>query len=390
MRQRLLIGAVAAMTALSWYAVYRTVRFTIAVATELGRASTLTSLAARAQTTIVLDRHGQPAFAFHSERRIDVTIDQVSPHMLHAVVAVEDRRFHSHYGLDPIRIAGAALRNARAGRVVEGGSTITQQLARAVRLSPARTFERKLREAMLALRLEERYSKAQILQEYLNTVYFGEGFYGVEAASRGYFGKPAAELAPAEAALLAALVRAPSRDAPCVSIHRATRRRNLVLGLMEQQGFITAAERSEGIRAPLPDRSHTREPLLIAAHAGSGEYFQEEVRRQLVSMFGPERVLRGGLRCTRPTNHFCSVPPSRRCGPVSPNSPKRGAAPRTSKAVSWRSTRPAAMSSRSSVAGTLARAHSTGRRRPGVRLAPRSSRSSTPRRSSGVTLPDRS
>jgi 1A family penicillin-binding protein len=296
MRQRWLIGAVAAMTALSWYAVYRTVRFTIAVATELDRATSLTGLAARAQTTIVLDRHGQPAFAFHTERRIDVTIEQVSSHMLHAIVAVEDRRFHSHYGLDPIRIVGAALRNVRAGRVIEGGSTITQQLARASRLSPARTFERKLREAMLAVRLEERYSKAQILQEYLNTVYFGEGFYGVEAASRGYFGKPAAELAPAEAALLAALVRTPSRDAPRVSIDRATRRRNLVLRLMEQQGFITAAERSEGIRAPLPEGSHTREPLLVAAHGESGEYFQEEIRRQLVSMFGPERVLRGGLR----------------------------------------------------------------------------------------------
>ena len=116
--------------------------------------------------------------------------------MLNAVVAVEDRRFYSHYGLDPIRIGGAAVRNVRAGRIVEGGSTITQQLARAVRLSPARTFERKLREAMLALRLEQRYSKEQILQEYLNTVYFGEGFYGVEAASRGYFGKPAAEPGP--------------------------------------------------------------------------------------------------------------------------------------------------------------------------------------------------
>ncbi len=172
---------------------------------ELDRANNLTGLAARAQTTIVLDRHGRPAFAFYSERRIDVGLDKVSRHMLNAVVAVEDRRFHSHYGLDPIRIGGAAVRNIRKRRIVEGGSTITQQLARAVRLSPARTFERKLREAMLALRLEQRYSKEQILQEYLNTVYFGEGFYGVEAASRGYFAKPASGLDPAEAALLAAL-----------------------------------------------------------------------------------------------------------------------------------------------------------------------------------------
>ena len=127
-------------------------------------------------------------------------------------------------------------------------------------------------------------------------MYFGEGFYGVEAAARGYFGKPAAELAPAEAALLAALVRAPSRDAPCVSIDRATERRNLVLRLMEEQGFITAAERSEGVRARLPDGGHTREPLLVASHATAARYFQEEIRRQLVAMFGPERVLRGGLR----------------------------------------------------------------------------------------------
>ncbi len=199
-----------------------------------------------------MDRRGRPAFTFYSEQRIDVPIDQVSPHMVNALVAVEDRRFYSHYGLDPIRIVGAALNNLRAGSVLEGGSTITQQLARAVRLSPARTFERKLREAMLALRLEERYSKAQILQEYLNTVYFGEGFYGVEAASRGYFGKPASELAPAEAALLAGLVRAPSRDAPCVSVERATGRRNLVLRRMRAQERISDAELAAGLQSPLP------------------------------------------------------------------------------------------------------------------------------------------
>ena len=296
MRQRLLIGTLAAMTALSWYAVYRTVKFTIAVARELDRANNLTGLAARAQTTIVLDRHGRPAFAFYSEQRIDVGLDQVSRHMLNAVVAVEDRRFYSHYGLDPVRIGGAAVRNIREGKIVEGGSTITQQLARAVRLSPARTFERKLREAMLALRLEQRYSKEQLLQEYLNTVYFGEGFYGVEAASRGYFAKPASDLVPAEAALLAALIRAPSRDNPSVSIERATSRRALVLRLMQEQGLITDVERGAALRAPLPSPSHEREPLLSASHGEGGEYFQEEIRRQLVSTFGSERVLRGGLR----------------------------------------------------------------------------------------------
>src|SRR4029453_17249234 len=146
------------------------------------------------------------------------------------------------YGIDPVRIAGAAWRNLRAGRIVEGGSTITQQLARAAQLSPVRTYERKIREILVAARLEERYTKSQILEEYLNTVYFGEGYYGVETASRGYFGKSAADLNPADAALLAALVRSPSYDAPCVSRVRATKRRNLVLTLMQRQGRLSPDE----------------------------------------------------------------------------------------------------------------------------------------------------
>ena len=296
MRQRLLITAVLAMALSGWYAAYRTVRFTITVASELARADSQTSLRPRAQSTLVMDRFGQPAFSFYSEQRIDIPIGQVSRYMLEAIVAVEDRRFYSHYGLDPIRIVGAALRNVKAGKVREGGSTITQQLARAGRLSPARTFERKLRESMLALQLETRYSKARILQEYLNTVYFGEGFYGVEAASRGYFAKPASELAPGEAALLAALVRAPAHDAPCVSIERARQRRNLVLRLMRNQGRITDLELAAGLRSPLPSSAHGHASLLRADSEGDGGYFQEQIRQQLVAMFGSERVLRGGLR----------------------------------------------------------------------------------------------
>ena len=170
MRTRVLVGAVIVMTVCGWYAAYRTVKLTVTIASELDRASELTGIAPRAQSTIVMDHDGHPAFTFYSEQRTDIQLDEVSPHMVAAIVAVEDRRFYSHYGLDPIRIISAAVRNARAGKVLEGGSTITQQLARAARLSPERTFERKVREAMLALRLEERYSKEQILQEYLNTV----------------------------------------------------------------------------------------------------------------------------------------------------------------------------------------------------------------------------
>jgi penicillin-binding protein 2D len=291
MRGRLLIGAVVAITCAGAYAAYRVVSFTRLVALELSGAADVAQLRRRPQSTIVLDRRGNPAFTFYAERRTDVGIDRVSRRMVDAMLAVEDKRFHSHYGLDPIRIAGAAWRNLRARRIAEGGSTITQQLARADRLTGVRTFERKLREAAIAVQLERRYSKAQILQEYLNTVYFGEGLYGVEAAARGYFGKAAADLDVAEAALLAAIVRAPSTDAPGVSPERARRRRDLVLRLMRQQDLLSDAEHAAAVATKLPDRSRRTH-----ADASADGYFQEEVRRQLVRMFGADRVLRGGLR----------------------------------------------------------------------------------------------
>jgi penicillin-binding protein 1A len=283
------------MTLCGWYATYRTVRFSLALAGELERATEFARLAPRAQSTIVMDRHGRTAFTFYAEQRIDVPIDRISRHMLDAIVSIEDRRFYSHFGVDPIRIVGAGLCNLRAGRIREGGSTITQQLVRATQLSPVRTFERKIREAMIALRVEERYSKAQILQAYLNTVYFGEGYYGVEAASRGYFLKPASELNPAEAALLAALVRAPSTDSPGVSPERTLRRRNLVLRLMRTQRRLSEADLQMALGAPLPGGAHARHASITSAD-GVGGYFQEEVRRQLFAMFGADRVLRGGLR----------------------------------------------------------------------------------------------
>ena len=242
----------------------------------------------------MLDRHGKPVFAFFTEQRIDVALDQISPRMIDAIVAVEDRRFYVHRGLDPVRIIGAAIRNLRTGRIVQGGSTITQQLARASRLSPERTFTRKLREAMIAVRLEQRYTKDRILREYLNTVYFGEGLYGVEAASRGYFGKAAAELTTAEAALLAALVPAPAVYSPCASIERATRRRDLVLRVMHHQGLVSDADLSAALATKVPAAPH--QAGYESAGGSGGEYFREEVRRRLVAMFGADRVLRGGLR----------------------------------------------------------------------------------------------
>jgi penicillin-binding protein 1A len=278
-------------------AAWRVAAFTFAAAAELDEAIQLAEISPRPQATIVFDRRGKPAFTYFIEQRIDVPLEQISPAMIDALLAVEDKRFFGHRGLDPVRVAAAAWHNLRARRIVEGGSTLTQQLARASQLSPRRTYDRKLREAMIAARLEQRYSKNEILEAYLNTVYFGEGLYGVEAAARGYFGKSAAALEPHEAALLAAVVRAPSHDAPSVSQERARRRRNLVLRLMREQGRLSDEQLRVASAAAVPARGTA--DVAAAAFAGSNEhglYFQEALRRELVAQFGNDRVLRGGLR----------------------------------------------------------------------------------------------
>ncbi|MEO8075849.1 MAG: transglycosylase domain-containing protein [Acidobacteriota bacterium] len=293
------MAAILMLGVASWYAAVRTALLTHAVVRDIDGAAALAVLAPRAQASTVFDRTGAPAFRFFVEQRIDVPLDRVSPHMVEAIVAVEDRRFFSHHGIDPVRIVGAAWRNFRAHRIVAGGSTITQQLARAAQLSPVRTYQRKMREIMLAAQLEQRYTKDQILEEYLNTVYFGEGYYGVESASRGYFGKAASELRPAEAALLAALVRSPSSDAPAVNAERARRRRNLVLRLMYAQGKLTGPQLSASLATSIPDRAHHQPApgaVLAANGSATGLYFREEVRRQLFALFGADKVLRGGLR----------------------------------------------------------------------------------------------
>ena len=298
MRRGVFLTAVVLVAMAAWYGVVRTALLAHGIVAELDKTRPLAELSPRAQATIVYDKDGKPAFTFFVEQRIDVPIGRVSPHMIDAILAVEDQRFFSHHGIDPIRVAGAAWRNYRLGRIVEGGSTITQQLARAS-LSSERTYERKIREVLLAAQLEQRYKKGQILEEYLNTVYLGEGYYGVEAASRGYFGKPASDLQPSEAALLAALVRSPSTDAPCVAPSRALKRRNLVLRLMRDQGRITEEAFRAATSTGLPARDH-KNPAAVDALASngptSGLYFQEEIRRQLVALFGSDKVLRGGLR----------------------------------------------------------------------------------------------
>ena len=242
------------------------------------------------QATAVYDASDQLAFTIFREQRIEVPIDQISPNLVKAVIAIEDQQFYDHSGFNIVRIGFAALANLRHGRVAQGGSTITQQLARLSFLTPDKTLRRKVQELILARRIESSYSKPQILELYLNKVYFGDGLYGVEAASRGYFGKSAKDLDVAEAALLAGLVKSPSTYAPTVKIERAMARRNVVLQAMRDIGAIDEAHWKEARAAKvvLHDSLRAEEPW--------GLYFKEQVRQELVSRFGWERVYEGGLR----------------------------------------------------------------------------------------------
>ena len=195
-----------------------------------------------AQATTLLDAQDRQAFTIFREQRIDVPLSSVSKHLVDAILAIEDQRFYDHRGVDIVRVAGAALNNVLEGRLAQGGSTITQQLARQSFLTPDKTIRRKLTEIFVAARLERQFTKDEILAMYLNKVYFGDGLYGVEAASLGYFGKHASEVSVAEAALLAGLVKAPSTYAPTVSVERATARRNVVLQAMRDEKAIDRAD----------------------------------------------------------------------------------------------------------------------------------------------------
>ena len=206
------------------------------------------------------------------------------------MISVEDQRFFDHSGIDAVRIGGALLKNLQSGRRSEGGSTITQQLARLMFLNRGKTYRRKVKEIIVAAYLENLYSKQEILEMYLNKVYFGDGLHGVEAAARGYFGKPAAELEVAEAALLAGLIQSPSSYAPTVNLDRAVARRNVVLQTMVSSGAIDAAAAERAKSAPVTINN------ALEIKETFGLYFKEQVRRELVERFGWQRVYQGGLR----------------------------------------------------------------------------------------------
>jgi len=229
---------------------------------------------------------------FYLERRLPLSYFDIPPHVRNAFIAIEDARFYEHSGIDPIRIFGAFVANLRAGGTVQGGSTITQQLAKMLFLNPERTYSRKLKEALLALLIERYYTKEQIIELYCNQIYLGGNAYGVEAAAQYYFGKSARELTLEEAALLAALPKAPQLYSPVTRPQAALARRNLVLEKMAEEGYISReaarAAMARPIRLAEGGRfSNTRSPYA---------YFVEEVRRYLEDKYGTRRTHAGGLQ----------------------------------------------------------------------------------------------
>ena len=256
------------------------------------------------EASLVFDRRGNLLFSFASEDRTNVLLDRVSPNMIAAVLAAEDRHFFRHAGMDLIGVARAAWVDIKARAVKQGGSTITQQLIRHVALSRDKNFQRKIKEALLALRVERRFNKSKILEAYLNRIYLGDGHYGVEAAARGYFGKTAADLTVADSALLAGIIPCPSICSPRISADTARNRRDNVLDAMRRNGAITGEAYAEAMASGIALAPERHDPYTATRHesgvhrddGATGLYFLEAVRRQVMAQFGGDQVLKGGLR----------------------------------------------------------------------------------------------
>jgi penicillin-binding protein 1A len=210
-----------------------------------------------------------------------VGLHEMSPYIPMAVIAIEDRRFYSHIGVDPVGLTRAVFNNLTHGRFSQGGSTLTQQLAKNLFLKPERTLERKVQEVLLALWLERKHSKDQILEMYLNRVYFGSGSYGVEAASRRYFGKSARDVTLAEAAVLAGLLKAPSKLSPARDPKAAEDRAQLVLAAMRSEGMIGQKELATAMSAA---------PTRAASYwTGSENYVADRIMEELPGLIGETR-----------------------------------------------------------------------------------------------------
>ena len=239
--------------------------------------------------TRILSDDGSVIAELFDERRIVVPVARIPRRLIEAFVAAEDSNFFHHRGIDLVSILRAASKNLMAGGVVQGGSTITQQVTKSLLLTPERSFERKFKEAILAYRIENRLSKEEILSLYLNQIFLGHGAYGVQAAAENYFDKNVEQLSLAECSLLAGLPRAPSRYSPYHNLKAAKDRQKYVLGRMVEEKYITQAEADAAFKAPLVIRSRRTQ------HREDAAFFTEQVRRDLEATYGRDLLYRGGL-----------------------------------------------------------------------------------------------
>jgi len=238
-------------------------------------------------TRIYADKNEIIDTFFMEDRRI-ISVQDVPPVVINAFIASEDARFFHHTGLDLFSIARAALKNLVAREIVQGGSTITQQVAKSIYLTPERTIIRKVKEAILAYKIDHSMNKREILELYLNHIYLGHGAYGIEAAAQVYFGKTTKDLTLPEAAMLAGLPKAPSRYSPYGSMERAKQRQDYVLVRMVEDGYITETDRNRALKAPI-------KLIAPAPKEKVAPYFTENVRRYVVEKYGSDALYKEGL-----------------------------------------------------------------------------------------------
>lgn len=239
--------------------------------------------------TKLYDINGELINELFMERRTLVPLSSIPVDLQNAMLAVEDTNFFNHWGLDILGVIRAFIINFKAGHVVQGGSTITQQLAKVMFLTSERSLKRKIKELLLAMHIEREFSKEEILQFYLNQIYFGEGAYGVDAAARVYFNKDIQDLDIAECAMLAGLPRAPSAYSPENNLALAYKRRAIVLKRMRAVDFINNDEEIKANSTPLPIKTYEKKTK-------PGAYFVEHIRRMLLPEYGMNKLYKGGLR----------------------------------------------------------------------------------------------
>ncbi|EKB44054.1 Penicillin-binding protein 1A/1B [Solibacillus isronensis B3W22] len=244
------------------------------------------------QPTIIYDQNGEVASKVTGSKIDGVNIEQIPENLIHAVIATEDQKFYKHGGINMIGIVRALTQNMMSGEIVAGGSTITQQLAKNVFLTQERTYTRKLKELILTKKIERTYDKDEIMERYLNQIYFGEGAWGIQRASETYFGKDVSELTLGESAMLAGLIKAPSVLSPLKDMNKSVQRRDLVLALMEKEGYITQNDAKKAKEQPI-----VLEGKKMDDYKGKYPYYVDHIIEEAIEQYGltENEVLSGGL-----------------------------------------------------------------------------------------------